>query len=286
MKATFSFISIHLFSVRFLPQTLLVYVVQAAQRRKAADAGPMSVADIKKRKEAEQLRKEMANKKQRVAGASSTRPNGAGLQSTGSGIPVGGPAGKPSEPGRPSHTARTAQNGSAEQSSTGAELPSENAHTQTAAARSQQQDTNGASNTAPKRQGTTKQKVGPNGSDVLQRTSSKEPRATSVGATDKRVSTASTGAEGALSSVGAVRAGGELAGGLEQLQALAARKARKRWVPLCWEAEKALVEDAQQMLQKANANPGQCHPEVLKELNAIIKRVCCTPRWLCFSEIL
>ena len=67
--------------------------------------------------------------------------------------------------------------------------------------------------------------------------------------------------------------------GMEQLEALVAKgksKKRSRMQQNCWMAEDLLVEDAEAMLKKARANPGNCHPEVLKELNAIVKRVCST----------
>lgn len=71
--------------------------------------------------------------------------------------------------------------------------------------------------------------------------------------------------------------------GIEQLHAFAKTgKAKKRRKLTCFEAEELLVEDAHAMLQKANANPGQCHPDVLKELQSVMKRVRCTIVWESF----
>lgn len=265
------------------------------------------MADIKKRKEAEQLRREMANKRQRSAPGSAARPvagTGAGLTPSASGIPAGGkppspPGGRPAGPGRQGHVGSTGQttmghnppaadNGAATQSPLVVhhdEQRNENAHTQTATARNQQQKANGAGSSTPKRpESAAGERGGGNGVECVQRGASQEQRATPPAAVDRRVSAGTKGQAGP-SSAQEVRAGAE---GMEELLARVntaksqgfpapkTGKPKKRRKLTCWMAEESLVEDAAAMLQKANANTGNCHPEVLKELNAVVKRVCCT----------
>ena len=95
-------------------------------------------------------------------------------------------------------------------------------------------------------------------------------------AADKRATSGAKIEEGP-SSAQAAYAAAEDKKGIEELEALVAKgksKRRSRLKLNCWMAEDLLVEDAEGMLKKARANPGNCHPEVLKELNAIVKRVC------------
>lgn len=274
--------------------------MQAAQRRKAADAGVMSVADIKKRKEAEQLRREMAGKKQRSSsGAAVAKPTGTGAGASTSAGPgatvIPSPTGAAARPigsgtGRPVHVGSTGQPSSgpsapAAESGATAQARSEhtNAHKQSATARHKKHKSHASVSgiLPPKDPSSAVGEKGVSGRlDSAQHWASQEPYISAEAAAADQLTSPRAKAEAAPSRIGAVRAGPEKKRGIETLQALVktGKPKKKRKLP-CWEAELLLVEDAVQMLKKANANPGQCHPEVLKELNAIVKRVCCTRMW-------
>ena len=153
---------------------LVTCAVQAAQRRKAADAGPISVADIKKRKQVEQLKREMANKRHRNAcGAAGARASNGGPATPGKpgGPPPPSPTGgRPTDSrpqdhrnstgqtvtGRGSYTGKNGGKGGDSMGASAAaqrdELRSnENAHTQTATAHHQQHQVNGVGSSARKR---------------------------------------------------------------------------------------------------------------------------------------
>jgi hypothetical protein len=279
--------------------------MQAAQRRKAAGSGPLSVADIRKRKEQEQLRRELQGKRARgtpdqqapaghraaaaaptnsaAAGpAAAAAPNGTAATPTASGCTAqaqepGAAAAAPLRQRTPlgstSPAAEVAPPCTAPGAAANDSVPNAVTHDTARAGRecsgSLQRQAEGISHAEQDGRGT---------AGLAGHTRAADEEAHAKAPSTRNLTAEVAKAHGSTLDA-ASAAGPAEQGSLAKLLALGTGavaqqdRSTPRRMPSAWLAEEGLLQAAVEMLERAEKQRSKCHPEVVSALHAAVSRV-------------